>query len=357
MFDGLRQASAVVEEPAWWPSRPLPLDVTASEFCNALTRLGYELGWQGNTLAPGASPTAVKEKAANAKRPMLGHLLPTAGLFRSNDEGALLLSWGEYLQILSMCEAAVAAARGATSDGLESKKGPRDLVEDLTSDLLPPKPMSPVSLPPSHAAPAATAPPPHTISSATSVPPMQFTVRSDAPQMQSPLLPHHQQPLGATSPLPLPPPMPLSPTAGSNLSPPKPPLDNLSSQLRQQITASELALAASDAASLAAAPYDSLLAKSFFPVDSTTPVTGGASLPQTAFQGRCTLTILGPLRLLLDQAPPLFGTFYSPPPASQCTFPRPCAIALRGPRLTVAMAAVGVGLGRALQQQRQLLLQ
>jgi hypothetical protein len=295
MFDGLRQAIAVERSLGGAPPGPLPSDVPAAEFCNALTRLGYELGWQGNALAPGASSSAVAEKAS-AKRQMLGNLLPLAGLFRFNEAGERLISWGEYLQVLSMCEAAAAAARGATSDTMESRSGPRDLVETLTSDLHPPPPMTglqkPVPLhPPPAQAPAAPAPGHSDPSSSATASPTTLLAAPAAPIANSTPAP--------PTPLPLPPAMPLAPHQASSLSPPRPLEDDVSANLRRQLAASELLLSTGSATAsnsvidgawggtAAATPYPaastavggggsaafnpstSLLGASFFPADAT----------------------------------------------------------------------------------------
>ena len=311
MFDGLRQAAAVEASLQGGPPGPLPSDVTAAAFCDALTRLGYELGWQGNAPPPGASPAALRERAT-AKRQMLGKLLPVGGLFRVNARGERLIAWGEYLQILGMCEAAASAARGATSDAFEARHGARDLVEDLTSDLRPPPPMGslqrPAPLPPAADAEQAQREAQqqqpaqqqqqqqqqqqHPQQQQEYQQQQQQDQPQQQPQQQQQPQPQQQpqQPSSATlAPIPLPPPMTVAPPGGKvSTSPPRVGEDEVSALLRRQIAASELALSGAAAAVAGAPPpfnpSTSLMGASFFPADGAPQATFAQQQAQLAQQ-------------------------------------------------------------------------
>lgn len=218
MFDGLRQAAAVeAAERAGTVVGPIPSDVLASQFCAALSELGVELGWSGTALSEVASQWAREARETGKPIPVkpLGQLLPQGGLFRKNGDGAKLISWGEYVQIIRMLEAASAAASGNTSDTLESLRGPRDLVEGLTADLKPPPPMLPE--------PPIPPPPPTPPSNGAA-----DTLSGTSGTFTAPL-----------SPVSAPP--PPSSSSSSSL------YDSTSALLNTQIAAAEMALSASQA--------------------------------------------------------------------------------------------------------------
>ena len=262
MFDGLRQAAAVENAASLGTVvGPIPSDIQASQFCSALSTLGQELGWHASELSSEASQRAKEERGAGrgSAAPPLGQLLPLGGLFRKNKDGTKLISWGEYTQILKMCEAAAAAASGITSDVLDSVRGPRDLVEGLTSDLKPPPPM------------------PSSLLSSPAPPPMP----------SSPLIPP-PPPSAAPPSSPIPPPAATSAASTGFLSPPPPmppvsttlptgpvssTLDDTGALLHSQISLAEMALAASQPLTAPSTAGLEQTAASYFLPDATSSST------------------------------------------------------------------------------------